>query len=146
MAGAGADERESLSAELRVHKELTERFSAGTPSPASLRSFSILVDRKRSGRCLVIAGGGKEPIEIGLRAQPYRDGDEFGDIVGVEFAQAQFDRGKKVCARLDEHQGFGGGFDRSLPSIDRMDIVNDIDAGCELLGDESGRDATGFLW
>jgi hypothetical protein len=31
--------------------------------------------------------------------QPYRDGDEFGDIVGVEFAQAQFDRGKKVCAR-----------------------------------------------
>ena len=56
---------------------------------------------------MVIAGGGKEPIEIGLRAQPYRDGDEFGDIVGVEFAQAQFDRGKKVCARLDEHQGFG---------------------------------------
>jgi putative transposase len=75
-----------------------------TPSPASLRSFSILVDRKRSGRFLVIAGGGKEPIEIGLRDQPYRDGDEFGDIVGVEFAQAQFDRGKKVCARLDEHQ------------------------------------------
>jgi hypothetical protein len=27
-----------------------------------------------------------------------------------------------------------------------MDIVNDIDAGCQLLGDESGRDATGFLW
>ena len=95
---------------------------------------------------MVIAGGGKEPIEIGLRAQPYRDGDEFGDIVGVEFAQAQFDRGKKGCARLDEHQGFGGGFDRSLPSIDRMDIVNDIDAGCELLGDKSGRDATGLLW
>jgi hypothetical protein len=56
---------------------------------------------KRSGRFLVIAGGGKEPIEIGLRAQPYRDGDEFGDIVGVEFAQSQFDRGKKVSARLD---------------------------------------------
>ena len=93
-----------------------------------------------------IAGGGKEPIEIGLRALPYRDGDEFGDIVGVEFAQAQFDRGKKLCARLDEHQGFGGGFDRAVPSIDRMDIVNDIDAGCELLGDESGRDAMGFLW
>src|SRR5260370_26259657 len=108
--------------------------------------FSILVYRKRSGRFLIIAGGGKEPIEIGLRAQPYRDGDEFGDIVGVELAQAQFDRGKKVCARLDEHQGFGCGFHRSLPSIDRMDIGNDIDAGCELLGDESGRDATGFLW
>jgi hypothetical protein len=35
---------------------------------------------------LGIAGGGKEPIEIGLRALPYRDSDEFGDIVGVEFA------------------------------------------------------------
>ena len=68
MAGAGGDERESLSAELRVHKEVDRTLSAGTPSPASLRSFSILVDRKRSGRCLVIAGGGKEPIEIGLRA------------------------------------------------------------------------------
>jgi hypothetical protein len=27
MAGAGADERESLSPELRVHKELTERLA-----------------------------------------------------------------------------------------------------------------------
>ena len=95
---------------------------------------------------MVIAGGDKEPIEIGLRAQAYRDGDEFGNIVGVEFAQAQFDRGKKGCARLDEHQGFGGGFDRSLPSIDRMDIVNDINACCEFLGDQSARDAASFLW
>ena len=64
----------------------------------------------------------------------------------MEFAEAQFNRGKKVCPRLDEHQGFGGGFDRFLPSIDRMDIVNDVDASCKLLGDKSGRDATGFLW
>ena len=27
-----------------------------------------------------------------------------------------------------------------------MDIINDIDAGGELFDDESGRDATGFLW
>jgi len=94
----------------------------------------------------VIVGRGKEPIEIRLRAQPYRGGDEFGDIVGVKFAETQFDCGKKGCARLDEHQGFGSGFDRFVPSINRMDIVNDIDAGCELLGDESGRDAAGFLW
>ena len=93
-----------------------------------------------------IAGGGKEPIEIGLSALLYRDGDEFGNIVRMEIAQAQFDRGKKVCTRLNEHQGFSSGFGCALPSIDRMDIVNDIDAGCELLGDESGRDATGFLW
>jgi len=76
---------------------------------------------------LVIASIGKEQVEIGLRTQPHRDGDEFGDTVGLEFAQAQFDRGKKVSARLDEHQGFGGGFDRALPSTDRTDIVNDID-------------------
>lgn len=92
------------------------------------------------------SGGGKEPIEIGLRAQADRDGNKFWDIVGVEFAQTPFDRWNKVCARLDEHQGFGGGFDRALPSIDRLDIVNNIDAGCKLLGDESGPDATRFLW
>jgi hypothetical protein len=38
------------------------------------------------------SGRGKEPIEIGLRAQAYRDGNKFWDIVGVEFAQTPFDR------------------------------------------------------
>ena len=76
----------------------------------------------------------------------YREGDEFGNIVGMEVAQAQFDRGKEVCARLNEHQRFGGGFGRALPLIDRIDIIKDIDTGCELLVDESCRDATGFLW
>jgi hypothetical protein len=71
---------------------------------------------------------------------------QFGHFIGVEFAQAQLDRGKKMYPRLDEHQGFGGGFDRALPSIDRMDIVNDINACCEFLGDQSARDAASFLW
>jgi hypothetical protein len=71
---------------------------------------------------------------------------QFGYFIGVEFAQAQFDRGKKMCPHLDEHQGFDGGFDRALPSIDRMDIVNDINACCEFLGDQSARDAASFLW
>ena len=59
MAGAGADERESLSPELRVHKELTERLAQEHHHQQVYEVFSILVDRKRSGRFLVIAGGGK---------------------------------------------------------------------------------------
>jgi hypothetical protein len=45
---------------------------------------------------LAITDGGKETIEVGLRTLPYRDGDEFGYIIGVKFAHAQFDHGKKL--------------------------------------------------
>ena len=95
---------------------------------------------------LGITARGNEPIEKGLCAIPYGDSDELGHFVGVEFVKAQFNRGKKICPRFDEHQGFGGGFDRPLPAVNRIDIVNDIDTGRGLLGNQSARDAASFLW
>ena len=91
-------------------------------------------------------GGDEKPIEIGLGALFYRDSDEFRNLVGMEVAQAQFNRGKKACSRLNEHQSLSSGFGRPMPSIDGMNIIDDIDAGCELLIDESSRDPSGFLW
>jgi len=75
----------------------------------------------------------------------YWDCDEFRDIVGVKLAQARFDGGDQARACLDDQQGFRRGLNPALPSVNRTYIVNDIDAGCELLANESIGDVSTFL-
>jgi hypothetical protein len=99
-----------------------------------------------SRKLFLRASRAHKPIEIGLGAPSNWDSDEFRDVVGVKLAETRFDYGDQVCTCFDEQQGLSRGLDRAVPSVNRMYAINDIDAACELLGNQSSGDAASFVW
>src|SRR5262245_12041202 len=52
---------------------------------------------------------------------------------------------KGLCRSLDEQQAFGGSLDFSLPTIERLDLGHDIDAGGQAQLHEFLRDLAGLF-
>lgn len=81
--------------------------------------------------------GGGEPLQVGLGAGLDGEGEDFGDLVGVEFLKGGFEGRVGGAGGFDEAEDFIGRFDLILPTINRVDSGNEIDAGGHLPFDQS---------
>lgn len=76
-------------------------------------------------------------MEVGFGGGGF-EGDEFGDLVGMECAKPVECGEGGGSGGFDDDEDLGGGFDGSLPCVDGDDAWEDLDAGGEVFGDERG--------
>lgn len=74
----------------------------------------------------------KDPLPIGTGNLFRGQGDDFRDVVGVEFGERFLELGKSGGGGLENGEDLGGGFQFSLPAVDRLDGWDEIDTGREL--------------
>jgi PAS domain-containing protein len=85
---------------------------------------------------VVGADGFEEPGGVGLSDVGGVEGEDFRDVVGVEFGEGVLEGGQGGGGGFEDGEGFGGGFDSTLPAVDRLHGGEEIDAGRELPFDE----------
>ena len=91
-------------------------------------------------RCLV------QPLQIGKTSVFDFEDDALGNFVAVEFNNRVAQGGKFVGPGFDEQQPFMGGLYFTFPTIKRLDLRNDINAGRQSAFDQNVRDLVGFLF
>lgn len=74
----------------------------------------------------------KQPLSVRRVDFRHGDADHFRNLIGVMFQEARLQSRKKRGAGLDLRDGFRGGFNLSLPTVDRMS-GRETHTSCELL-------------
>ena len=125
------------------------RFSH-TPESGNMRSLGNRAGtRNRNpdhrGRLRIRAGRIKHPLDVRRRAAVRLNRQDLGHLVGMHLAHARLHLHVERRASLDDEQIFTIVFDLVVPSIDRSNRSNDIDAGRKPFTDQRARDCNGLL-
>jgi hypothetical protein len=89
--------------------------------------------------------GTVQPCKIGLRTAGDREYQEFRNFVGVQAGDGRLHLVGVGNAGLDHEQDFSRGFNRALPSVNRLHTRQDVDAGSQMLLDQPMGDSFGLL-
>ena len=79
-------------------------------------------------KCHVI----EDPSAVCIRDLIRGEGDDFRHFVGVQFGERLLESWEDGAGGFENGENFGGGFDFSLPAVDRFHSGDEIDARCEL--------------
>lgn len=86
-----------------------------------------------------------EPLEVRFGGGFGIQDEELGQFVGVHLTDPGFDAVQVFRCGLDQQQNLRGVLHSALPSIDRREPRDEIDAGGETLVDEYASNALGFV-
>jgi hypothetical protein len=90
-------------------------------------------NKKPSG----LAQARRQPRQVGLRAVRDRQYQKLGNFVGVKAGDGRLHFIAVARVGFDQEKAFGGGFDRTLPSVNRLHAGKYIHAGGKLQFDQA---------